>query len=86
MADSMILPEAEYSLGIGTAIKIPVPSLSLLFASVSRNYDKIYKNHKKKNNLTTEKTKDDCFSCLLAEHSPQEYLHDKAPGNYAMTN
>lgn len=33
MADSIMLPEAECSFGIGTAIKIPVSSLSFMFAS-----------------------------------------------------
>lgn len=36
MADSMIFPEVECSLGIGTAIKIPVPSLRLMFASAKK--------------------------------------------------
>lgn len=33
IADSIKLPEAECSLGIGTAIKIPVPRPSSVFAS-----------------------------------------------------
>lgn len=33
MADSIMCPEVECSWGIGTAIKIPVPSLSLMLAS-----------------------------------------------------
>lgn len=34
IADSIRLPEAECSSGIGTAINIPVPSSSFVFASV----------------------------------------------------
>lgn len=36
IADSIKLPEAECSLGIGTAINIPVPSSSFRFASGKR--------------------------------------------------
>lgn len=45
IADSIKLPEAACSFGIGTAIKIPVPSLSLMFASEINNSNKD-KNHK----------------------------------------
>jgi hypothetical protein len=50
MADSIVLPEAECSLGIGTANRIPVLSFSFMFASVkkekkkgNRNYFKFFK-------------------------------------------
>lgn len=43
MADSIICPDVECSWGIGTPIKNPDPSLSLMFASARRI--KIRRNH-----------------------------------------
>jgi hypothetical protein len=43
MADSIMCPVAECSWGIGTPIKIPLSSLSLMFASARRI--KIRRNH-----------------------------------------
>lgn len=40
IADSIMLPEAECSLGIGTANRTPVLSFSLVFASVNKKKKK----------------------------------------------
>lgn len=41
IADSIMLPEAECSLGIGTANRTPVLSFSFVFASVKNNNKKM---------------------------------------------
>lgn len=81
IADSIKFPEAECSFGIGTAIKIPDPSLSFRFASEIDN-----NRHNRKQELLTNFlllkiniTWANSFTCLLTEHILVGYRHDKAP-------